>query len=139
MSRDLVLSLKPHWAEEIFSGRKTVEVRRRFPIAADMELRALIYTTSPVKSLTGEVRVVSAQRFDLDELKENWTERSRVSAEMMDAYLGDLGAGVLLFVERPVRYETPIPLAQLRDRFGFTPPQSYAYAHEDLSKSAGLT
>lgn len=56
-----------------------------------MDLRALIYTTSPVKSLTGEVRVVSAQRFDLDELKENWTERSRVSAEMLDAYLGDLG------------------------------------------------
>lgn len=104
-----------------------------------MDLRALIYTTSPVKSLTGEVRVVSAQRFGLDELKADWTERSRVSAEMLDAYLGDLGAGVLLFVERPVRYETPIPLAQLRDRFRFTPPQSYAYAREDLSKSAGLT
>lgn len=133
--RDLVLSLKPRWSEEIFSGLKTIEVRRRFPEAANMNLRALIYTTAPKKALTGEVRIISARRVTLSEIKSRWSRQTRIPNELVDEYLGDLGAGVLLFLSEPIRYHAETPLSELRKSFGFTPPQSYAYASPALSNS----
>jgi len=51
--RDIVFSIKPEHSEKIEKGLKTVELRRRFPTNVPSGTVALIYTTTPVRALTG--------------------------------------------------------------------------------------
>lgn len=131
-TRTVVLSLKERWADEIYSGRKTIEVRRRFPISQKMPQRALIYTSSPVKAITGEVSIFAVQKLPLIKILKSWIDQTRVSREELEAYLGDLGHGTLVFMDQVKRYDSSIPLDHLRKRHGFTAPQSFAYAQPGL-------
>lgn len=121
----LVLSLKPHWAAEILAGRKSIEVRRRFPIRDMAGRTALIYTTSPVKALTGQARVVSVERLSVDALAD-LSAQTRIPDRVLRAYLDTHGFAIRL--ESAQTWEAPMVLPDLRARFGFTPPQSFCYA-----------
>ena len=41
--RDVVLSIRPHYSEKILEGRKTVELRRRFPVSVPTNTVVYIY------------------------------------------------------------------------------------------------
>ena len=54
--RPLIISLKPCYADMVFEGLKTVELRRR--IASQISNRdVFIYVSSPVRELRGGFRV----------------------------------------------------------------------------------
>lgn len=108
-SRTVVLSLKQRWAAAIYDGAKTIEIRRRFPIPARLPQRALIYTSSPVKSLTGEASITAVRTLRLDEIARDWIDQTCVSREELEAYIGDLGHGTLISLARVSQYENPIP------------------------------
>lgn len=137
VARVVVLSLKQRWAAAIYDGAKTVEIRRRFPIPTQLPQRALIYTSSPIKSLTGEASITAVQRLPLEEIARDWIDQTCVSREELDAYLGDLGYGTLISLDRVQHYENPISLAELRERHAFTPPQSFAYARSSILAEVG--
>ena len=61
--RVLLLSLKPRYADAILSGAKTIELRRTRPNIKVPAL-ALIYSTSPVRSLVGSCCVESIDSRD---------------------------------------------------------------------------
>jgi predicted transcriptional regulator len=46
-TRDLLVSLHPHHAFNILTGKKTVELRRRFPEQHTRGALVLIYSTAP--------------------------------------------------------------------------------------------
>jgi predicted transcriptional regulator len=52
---DIILSIHPKWAEKIYSGEKTVEVRKTRPFQWCSFPSKLIYLyeTSPIKKITG--------------------------------------------------------------------------------------
>ena len=50
---DLMLSIRPKFADAIFAGTKTIEVRRRFSTVWE-GARALIYATAPSSEILGE-------------------------------------------------------------------------------------
>jgi predicted transcriptional regulator len=56
---DIILSIHPQWAEKIYSGEKTVEVRKTepdwFKSAPDHRPLIYLYETSPIKKITGLV------------------------------------------------------------------------------------
>ena len=62
--RMLVLSLKPRFAEAILSGNKTIELRRVEPRIA-VPTRALIYASTPTRSLIGQCVVHKVLRLPL--------------------------------------------------------------------------
>lgn len=126
----LVLSLKPHWSGEILAGRKIIEVRRRFPTHDMAGRTALIYTTSPVKALTGQARVVSVERMTVDALAALGGE-TRIPEDVLRFYLDTHGFAIRL--RDAQARDVPIPLAELRARFGFTPPQSFCYAKPGMA------
>lgn len=132
VQKPIVLSLKPKWAEAILSGSKTVEIRRRFPLADECNVRTLIYTSSPTKSLTGEAVIEKIAKFTIDEIWSLYGPSTMVSRQLLDEYLGDLGHGTLLFLRDAKPLRNSIPLDQLRQRHKFTAPQSFAYAKEAL-------
>ena len=53
---NIILSIKPKWAELIYSGKKTIEWRKSIPkrenIGEPIE-KVLLYETAPVKKITG--------------------------------------------------------------------------------------
>ena len=53
----IILSIRPKHAAQIFSGLKKVELRRKRPKDLGNGTLALIYVTSPVRSLAGAFRV----------------------------------------------------------------------------------
>lgn len=49
---NIILSIKPKWAELIYSGKKTIEWRKSFPTRENIEC-VYLYETAPVKKVTG--------------------------------------------------------------------------------------
>lgn len=49
---NVILSIKPKWAELIYLGKKTIEWRKSFPKADNIE-KVFLYETAPVKAITG--------------------------------------------------------------------------------------
>lgn len=45
---NIILSIKPKWAELIYSGKKTIEWRKSFPKRENIEC-VYLYETAPVK------------------------------------------------------------------------------------------
>jgi predicted transcriptional regulator/DNA-binding XRE family transcriptional regulator len=130
--RDVILSVRPRHAEKILAGDKTVELRRRFIDEVGVGSLALIYTTSPVRALTGSVEIQEVQRLPVRDL---W-HRHRVTACLpksdFEAYFEGLDHGYAIILSRPRQLMRPVALAELRERFSFAPPQSYQYARQGL-------
>ena len=51
-----LMSIKPKWAKELYSGKKTVEFRKNSPAVGSL---VFLYESTPVRAVTG-VFVVSA-------------------------------------------------------------------------------
>lgn len=136
-NQPVVLSLKPRWAEAILNGSKTIEIRRRFRLGENLAQRAFVYTTSPVKALEGETRITAVRQMPIEDIKRHWLHHTGVSQSELEAYLGDLGYGTLIYLDSPRRYDRSLPLVELRERHGFTAPQSFAYASDSLLAEVG--
>ena len=126
----VIISIHPSFATEIAAGQKRVEFRRRWPrIETDV---AVIYATSPVKSIVAVVQideVVRAGNAKLWELSKAYGG-SLTRATLRD-YMSGLEQGVALLLGQ--RF-CPINILSPKDVFGdsFVPPQSFRYlrAHE---------
>jgi len=72
-----LISIRPRFAEMIFSGSKTVELRRVCPKVSVGDL-ALVYVSSPAMELRGSFEVgKNAHCFTLGTLEESWPEVRR--------------------------------------------------------------
>jgi predicted transcriptional regulator len=131
-SRDVIFSIRPVHAEKILDGTKTVELRRRFAGEVRPGTLALIYSTSPTRALTGVAKIEDVKRLELRDL---WLKH-RVAACLrkgdFESYFAglDRGYAIVLSSARPLL--RPVGLAELLERFGFAPPQSYQYASPDM-------
>jgi predicted transcriptional regulator len=136
VNRDVLMSIRPEYAEAIFSGTKTFELRRRRPSFAAGS-RVIVYSSSPDQQLlgtfeAGEVREAHPQRL--------WRAVSReagISREAFDAYFEGCEIGYAIEVRSPRRL-APVSLR-------FRPPQSYLFlkpgqrAHRSVLKWATAT
>ena len=130
---DVVMSIKPVFAEMILEGRKTVELRRRFPIAAAGAL-AWIYVTSPVKEMVASVELREILRLPVDEIRAEFGIRACIGHDGFDRYFEGLGYGFALILGGVRVLGRPVPLNELRGKFDFHPPQSFCYAKHGLSQ-----
>ena len=124
----LVLSLKPHYAEMLFMGVKTIELRRR--IAKGLEGREVfVYVSSPVQKIWGGFRVDevwSGAPEDVWGRVEAWAGVERAE---YDAYYSGSGVAHALRVSHVWEHGAPVALGALRDELpNFRPPQSWRYA-----------
>jgi predicted transcriptional regulator/DNA-binding Xre family transcriptional regulator len=127
-SRDVLFSIRPVHAERILKGRKTVELRRRFPNAVTPGTLALIYSTSPTSALIGSARIKAVQCTDLSTLWKTHRKAACLDKSDFEAYFTGLERGYAIILDSPRPLERPVGLMELRKRFGFEPPQSYQYA-----------
>lgn len=119
----LLLSLHPGPYDQIKSGRKKYEYRRKF---IDGPSRAFIYVTSPVKAISGLIEI-GAPIIDTPKRIAEIAEKEKCgSGHGTKEYLNGLEKGyaipILSFWEIK-----PVGLEELREKFQFSAPQSYMY------------
>jgi predicted transcriptional regulator len=124
---DIIISIRPPHVEDILAGRKTVELRRRFPIAMGDGGLMLIYASSPEQSLIGAARIEGVRRMTPAGLWRSFREQACVPKAYFNDYFCGASEGFGVLLGSVVRFEEAIPVSELKERFRFSPPQSYRY------------
>lgn len=127
-SRDVIFSIRPAHAEKILDGTKTVELRRRFTSGLKPGTLALIYATSPIRALTGFAKIQDIQCLALNDLWKKHRSAACLGKGDFENYFSGLKRGYAIVLDSAKALHRPVGLPELRERFGFEPPQSYQYA-----------
>jgi len=134
-NRDVVISIRPQYSSKIIEGLKTVELRRRFPVSAPRGTTAYIYSTSPVRAMVGMADIKRVLKMPVDQIWEQFENVAYIEKSDFDKYFEGVENGFALQFENVRPLKKPLPLTELRERFGFEPPQSFLYAKHDLRKA----
>lgn len=137
----ILLSIKPEWAEKIYTGEKTIEWRKSRPRIDrnNRRMRVYIYETAPVKRITGHFTLRGCYGLDLRCIPTNMADcfmagdmqrRGRVPHEDLVKYQGKSRCIYGWSVDRQrgvVKYNVPYRL----DDFDLKrPPQSWQYVED---------
>ena len=75
---EIIISIRPPHVDHILAGRKTVELRRRFPECAGSGALLLIYASKPEQSLIGAARIEAVRRMSPAGLWRSFGEQAYV-------------------------------------------------------------
>jgi predicted transcriptional regulator len=129
--RDILVSIQPRYASKILDGRKTVELRRRFPDPGAMGALALIYSSSPVCAIVGFARIKQVARLPLSKIWKEFGAAACISKNEFKAYFKGLQSGYVISFENVQPLTPCVAAEELERRFGIVPPQSYRYVGSD--------
>lgn len=125
--RPLLLSLKPAYADLVFKGLKTAELRRR--ITRDVEGRDVyIYVSSPARELRGGFRVDRVWEGSPDVIWREVKDLAQVDEATFASYYEGRTRAFALNIAYAWEHKYPLSLAALRSKFtAFAVPQSWRY------------
>jgi predicted transcriptional regulator len=123
----LLLSIRPKYANMIFAGTKTVELRRVRPSIQAGDL-VLVYVSSPTKEMQGAFRVGKTISGKPSTIWKKFGKQTGVTRTEFNAYFAGKDQAHALMIEDAWTLPTPVQLACLRkEKQGFRPPQSFHY------------
>lgn len=126
-NRALFVSLRPRFAELLFEGLKTVELRRTQPAVSPGAL-VLLYASSPLRALVGTGVVVDVSVASSPDIWSRLGSLTGLSRDEYDRYFQGTDTAVAIALRDVRRLERPVPLPELREgRSWFHPPQSFRY------------
>jgi len=126
MTRALLLSVRPRFAQGLLAGTKTVEVRRRFPNIPE-DTTVVLYSSSPDKAILGTVRTRRLVRSDAAEIWRNYSDAIDLSYRELADYLAGASECTVLEVDTPDLWPRAVTLAELRRHLRIEPAQSFRY------------
>ena len=65
---NIILSIKPKWAEKIYSGEKKIEWRKTCPSTVNEGAKVYIYETAPICKVTGRFTYIGSTKVDAKNL-----------------------------------------------------------------------
>ena len=122
-----LLSIKPEFAEKIFSGEKGFEFRKA-TFSRDVS-SIVLYVTAPVGKIVGEFKVVSILEDTPASLWEQTRDQAGISKQFFFTYFKGRKKAFAIEIGNPRKYEEAIDPD--RDGQKFVPPQSFRYLPED--------
>ncbi|MBD2455381.1 ASCH domain-containing protein [Nostoc sp. FACHB-87] len=137
----LLISVKPKYADKIFSGKKQVEFRR-VRSRLDKNDLVLVYVSSPRKALVGSFEVEHIIQIEIKkssrDLNKFWNQVKNIagiSSKEFKTYYNGASIMVGIFVKNIKILPYPIELTQIREKLPkFKPPQNYHYLKESEFK-----
>lgn len=120
--KNILLSINPTHSQAILSGRKTAELRLRFPDSASGVV--YVYETSPTKAIVGKFNVKKIHLYSEDEIVRSHLESLCINENLARKYLAGRSGKVIEVMS--VEAICPVPLSVMRE-CGINPPQSYQY------------
>lgn len=134
-TKHIVFSVKPEYSEKILNGRKTVELRRRFPKALPAGTPAYFYSTSPTRALTCSAVIERVVMQSPQDIWRKFSSQACIGQKEFSSYFSGLEFGFAIVLRSVRPLPRPLPLSELRDRFSFAPPQSFQYAKPQLREA----
>lgn len=124
MSTSVLLSIKPVFAERIFSGEKRYEFRKA--LFRDRSVRRiLVYASAPISKVIGEFNVEGFLELEPELLWQRTSAHAGISKEFFDSYFEGRIKGFAIKVGDVMRYTTPLELGH---HFNVKQaPQSFIY------------
>ena len=121
---EVLLSIKPQFADAIFSGEKQFEFRK--VIFRQRNIRKIyLYASRPVCSVVGEFEIRQVIARDPETLWSVTKEFSGITREYFDEYFRGKNIAYAIQVSSPLKYPEPFTLMDL---FNVKrPPQSFMY------------
>ena len=131
-NKALLLSLKPIYADLVFSGLKIAELRRRIPCVENRDV--FIYVSSPARELRGGFRVGQVWKGSPDEVWKQVWDLVGLDRSDFDKYYTGRSVAYALRITDVWEHNDPIGLDALRSRFPrFVVPQSWRYVRSEES------
>lgn len=118
----MLLSIKPMYVEKILSGKKKFEFRK-FHCRPEIDT-IVIYSTSPIKQVVAEAKVVSIIEGDLAEVWQKTKEVAGISKKAYLAYYRGRETATAYQLGTITIYDTPRELSEYGLNYI---PQSFAY------------
>jgi len=130
--RNIIISIKPQYAQQIVNGTKTIELRRKFPTEHIEGGIAIIYASSPICQIIGYARIDKVSSLSITTLWQRFGKASCVTKSFFNDYFSGLESGFAITLTNPVKLKTPLDIKRLEGEYSFSPPQSYRYASERI-------
>ena len=122
----ILLSINPQHVANIVQGKKCYEYRKK---ACKRKVdKIVIYSTSPVKQIIGEVEVLDTLEMDKEELWKLTKEQSGITKRFYNAYYSGKTTAVAYKLGAVLEYETPQLLTEIGVKVA---PQSFMYLPDD--------
>ena len=129
-----LFSIKEEYCRKIYSEEKLVEFRRQNVNINHNEI-CLIYTTAPIKKITGYFIVKEKIRTSINKLWELTKELAGISFEEFNKYFKGCLEGTAIIFKKVKEFINPISLDELRTKIkNFRPPQSFYNIDDLISK-----
>lgn len=128
---NILLSIKPKYAESIISGNKRYEFRKII-FKRNYIKNVYIYCTSPVKRIIGSFKVGDIIEDRPIRLWEKLNKFSGLDEEEFFDYFKNIERGFAIEIKSIEKFEDPVDPVKLIP--GFVPPQSFCYVRFSLSQ-----
>lgn len=120
----VLLSIKPEYAEKIFSGEKRYEFRKA--VFKNQHIQTVVvYATMPVGKIIGEFNIKQILKDEPEHIWEITKEFSGINKSFFNEYFNGRNFAFAIEVDKPKLYKKPINPKEEFERF--TAPQSFMY------------
>lgn len=130
--RVALMSIHPTYADEIMSGTKRVEFRKR-PVGEDVT-HVMIYATAPISAVIGAFTIGGQETMDPESLWSRFHTVAGITKRRFFAYFSGRATGTGIVVDEVLKPDAPLNLS--RDLGVSRPPQSYQYLPADAARDA---
>jgi predicted transcriptional regulator len=119
----VLLSIKPKYAERIFSGEKQYEFRRVLFKRPETRV-VVVYASAPVSKVVGEFEISGIISDSPSCLWAATKEHAGIDEDSFFDYFAGQQMAHAIKVKNPTRYQRAL---DIREEFSLRPPQSFAY------------
>jgi predicted transcriptional regulator len=131
MNKLMLISITPAFVEKIFAGEKKFELRKTLPKISHGVI-AVIYATSPKKSLIGHFKIGKIFNEEIEKLWDSYNQNFGISQSQYQLYFNNYNKGVAIEIIEPIKWKKEISLSEIRKfKKNFNPPQSYYFITDD--------
>ena len=118
---DILMSIRPEYVNFIRSGKKRVELRKKFPLDI-VGKNIYIYESSPIQKIVGKIIPVDIIKYSIGDLWEQTNQQSCITKEKFISYFSNKSFGIAIYFKEFISYPN-ISLTVI----GKKAPQSYCY------------
>lgn len=119
----VLLSIKPEFANKIFSGEKRFEFRRTIFKNENVK-HVVVYASSPMQKVIGEFEIEEILNEDLHSLWKKTKNFAGIEEDDFYQYFVDKEKGFAIKIKKVKKYKQPLCI---KKDFKILPPQSFAY------------
>ena len=123
----VLMSIKPEFVDRIISGEKSYEFRRVLYKRNDIS-RIVVYASSPVCRIVGEIEVASLITDTPENLWQKTKDKAGISEQFFFSYFSGRDKANAIEVKAFHPYKEQV---KLKDKYpSLVPPQSFCYIEE---------